>query len=189
MIEVETLARELATIGPEALKAAEDLEIFDSVPNFRLFFESLQLLVSDNVQPEALVSPTTHSSIANSEPTLSLSTDHGISSASIPLKRPPAALTIATSNPNKVRPTSSQMERDIPRTPDQPTVPKNPNYSGDSIESINEDNTKQMITTLIRTIISLLGTDFRQISWPSHAQKCRVGVSGYWMNSYKFSHR
>jgi hypothetical protein len=172
VIEVETLARELATIAPETLKAAEDLDVFDSVPNFRLFFESLQLLVSDNVQPEVIVSYATNSSLANPEPLSAMS-------SSIPLKRRPDSLTIATSTPIKVSLTSSRMEQDIPQTPDQPTIPKDSTYSGDSIESINEDNTKQMISTLIRTTISLLGTDFRLISWPLHAQKCRLGVSGY----------
>ena len=43
-----------------------------------------------------------------------------------------------------------------------------------------------MITTFIHTTLSLLGSDFRQVSWPLHAQKCRLSVSGYFLNSIDF---
>lgn len=52
-------------------------------------------------------------------------------------------LSIITSSPMKVRPSSSLREQDMPHTPDQPTIPKNPDDIGDSLESIDEDNTKQ----------------------------------------------
>ena len=49
MIEVEALARELATITPEELKIADNNYIKDRAPNFRLFFRQLKNLLSENV--------------------------------------------------------------------------------------------------------------------------------------------
>ena len=52
MIEVEALARELATITPEALTIADNNYIKDRAPNFRLFFRQLKRLLCENVPNE-----------------------------------------------------------------------------------------------------------------------------------------
>lgn len=181
---METLAQELSAITPEILKAADDEEdIKDRAPNFGLFFEQMRRLLSDNAQrEEELILPTARLTLAAAKPPLSnptefKSTVHSISSTSDSKKRP-NSLTISTPSPTKVRPKEAAHELRIPQTPDQPTVPKNPVYSGDSIESIDEDNTKQMIRTFIHTTLYHLGRDFRGISWPSYAQKCRLAISG-----------
>ena len=140
-------------------------------------------LLSDNAQrEEELILPTARLTLAAAEPPLSnptefKSTAHSISSTSDSKKRP-NSLTISTPSPTKVRQELAAYEQNIPRTPDQPTIPKNPVYSGDSIESIDEDNTKQMIRTFIHTTLYHLGRDFRGMSWPSYAQKCRLAISG-----------
>ena len=94
-------------------------------------------------------------------------------------KKRPNSLSIITSSPTKVRPTSSLREQDMPHTPDQPTIPKNPDDTGESLESIDEDNTKQMMKTFIDTILDHLEPDFGQIMWPSYAQKCQLYISGF----------
>jgi hypothetical protein len=77
-------------------------------------------------------------------------------------KKRPNSLSIITSSPTKVRPASSLREQDtMPHTPDQPTFPKNPDDTGDSLESIDEDNTKQMIKAFIDTITRSSRTGFR----------------------------
>lgn len=52
MTETEVLVRELATITPEALKAAEDLEKFDCVQSSAYFLRTCNFFVSDNVHAE-----------------------------------------------------------------------------------------------------------------------------------------
>lgn len=183
MIEVDALSRELATIAAEALKAPEDEEdIFKSAPHYRLFFEELRGLVCDAVIPEdELILDTAQLTLAASEPSSVLRTSEFSSNDSIsptPSKKRPNSLTITTSSPTKVRHISSPQDDAIPRTPDQTTASKDPKYSGESIESTDEDNTKGMIKTFIRTTLSHLGGDFRRISWPSYARKCRLSISG-----------
>lgn len=180
MLGVETLGQELTTITAEALKAADDDEdIMDHAPSFGLFFRQLRRLLCENAQPEEeLALPTAQLTLAASEPPLPnqaevSSTSHSISSLSE--KKRPNSLTISAPSTKKLRPTFS---KDIPRTPVQPTVQKNPTYSGDSMESVDEDNTKQMISTFIHTTLYHLGRDFRRISWPSYAQRCRLDISG-----------
>jgi hypothetical protein len=183
VLGVDTLGQELATITAEALKAADDDEyddIMGSAPNFGLFFGQLRRLVCDNVPPEELNTPTAQLTLATTGPPVS-NTVETISTPSTSFiskpKKRPNSLTVSTSSPKKVRSTPA-ITQNIPRTPDQPTVPKNPAHSGDSIESAEEDNTKQMIRTFIHTTLSHLGRDFRRISWPLYAQKCRLDISG-----------
>ena len=84
-------------------------------------------------------------------------------------------MTIITSSPPKQRLISSN----TPHTPNQPTIPKNPDFSGDSIESTDEDNTKRMIGTLIDTTLLCLRSDFTHVPWPKYVQNCRIRSSGY----------
>lgn len=183
---METLAQELSAITPEILKAADDEEdIKDRAPSFGLFFQQLKRLLSHNAQPhpeKELILPTSQLTLADVEPPPSNLTEfnsaaHSIYSTSDSKKRP-NSLTISTPSPTKVRPKGAAYEQNIPHTPDQPTVPNNPAYSGDSIESIDEDNIKQMIRTFIHTTLYNLGPEFTRIPWPSYAQKCRLGISG-----------
>ena len=63
-------------------------------------------------------------------------------------------------------------EDDPPKTPDQPTMPKNPAFTGDSIESADEDETKLLIKILFKcTFFSLRAS---RISWPEYTEKCCV---------------
>jgi hypothetical protein len=186
VLGVETLVQELGAITPEILMTADNEEdIKDRAPSFGLFFQQLKRLLSDNTQPQPekeLILPTSQLTLATAEPPLSNPTDskstaHSIHSTSDSKKRP-YSLTITTPSPTKVRPKGAPYEQNLPHTPDQPTVPKNPDYSGDSIESIDEDNTKQMIRTFIHSTLYNLGSEFTRIPWPSYAQKCRLGISG-----------
>ena len=94
------------------------------------------------------------------------------SSSSLPTqsRKRPNSLTINTLSPAKVRLKS-------PQTPDQPTIPKDPTFTSDSIESSDEDNTKHMIVTFVRTIMLHL-PDLTEISWPSTAKRCKLSMSG-----------
>ena len=185
MLGVETLVREISTITPEALKAADyEDDIEAHVPRFALFFGQLRLLLADNVRPEDEITlPTAELNLAAVVPvSLSEELPSTAQSASEPKKRPNSP-TISTPRPAKIRPEVSKPENITPQTPDQPTVPKNPAYSGDSVESIDEDNTKQMIKTFVQTTLYSLGPDFIRIPWPSYAQKCRLRISGSLLSS------
>jgi hypothetical protein len=126
---VEILAQELSAITPEILKAADDEEdIKNRAPSFGLFFEQLRRLLSDNTHhEEELILPTARLTLAAAEPPPSnsmefISTAHSISSTSDSKKRP-YSLTISTPSPTKVRQKLTAYDQNIPRTPDQPTIP------------------------------------------------------------------
>ena len=174
-----TLARELAMITPEALKIADNNYIKERAPNFRLFFRQLKNLLSENVlRDNQTYSPMEQATL---DVNVSLDTSNLPSDihSTAESKKRPNSVSIITSSPTKVRPTSSLREQDIPHTPDQSTMPKNPDDTGDSLESIDEDNTKQMMKTFIDTIFDHLESDFGQIIWPSYAQKCQLYVTGF----------
>jgi len=178
LIEVETLAKELASVTLNMLKSSDnDDNIKEIAPNFRLFFRQLKSLLSDNVASEQDVLLSTRELTIEAPQPLDVPSVPPEYFPSIPKKRP-NSLTIATSTPTKVRHMSDLSEKNTPCTPDQPTQPKNPNYSGESSESINEDNTKRMIGGFVETILDLLGRDFEQITWASYPQKCRLNVLG-----------
>ena len=162
-------------ITPEALKIADNNYMKDHAPSFRLFFRQLKNLLRENVPRDNLLVSSTEQPI----PEDTVAPDTSNYESVVQSKKRPNSLSITTSAPTKVRPTSSLREQDIPHTPDQPTIPKNPDDTGDSLESIDEDNTKQMMKTFIDTILDNLEPDFGQITWPSYAQKCQLCVSGF----------
>jgi hypothetical protein len=52
-----------------------------------------------------------------------------------------------------------------PTTPDQPTHPVDPDFTSLSIESKDEENTRQLLLELLSNTISVLEEGFRSISW------------------------
>jgi hypothetical protein len=144
------------------------------------FFKQLRRLICDNIPSESdFVLPNEQLNLATQDPLIP-----NITPSSSTSKKRPNSLTIGTTSPTKIRP-QSIAEQSAPRTPDQPTIPKNPDNTGDSIESIDEDNTRDMIRTFLRTSMYHLGRDFIHLSWPSYAQKCRLDISGS-VNPYSF---
>ena len=156
------------------MKSGEDADISDQAPTFMLFFKQLRRLMCDNAPQERdFVLPSEQLNLATSDPPLT----PDITPSSSTSKKRPNSLTIKTTSPTKVRP-QSIAEKSAPRTPDQPTIPKNPDNTGDSIESIDEDNTRDMIRTFLRITLYHLGRNFICLSWPSYTQKCQLDISG-----------
>ena len=155
-------------------------DIEKRAPIFESFFDELKLLLSDNVEPlDDEITPTAELSLQTDTPGFFPEQLPSLNSLSTSeTKKRPNSLTLTTSNATKVRRTSSEYD-DAPQTPDQPIIPKNPAFSGDSIESIDEDNTKRMIGTLIHAALLSLRSDFARITWPEYARKCRLRSSGY----------
>jgi hypothetical protein len=150
----------------------------EHAPNFKLFFDQLRLLLCENEESlnDEITSPTVEQSLQNSTGTsvsfLDTSSRTDSSPASMS-KKPPNSLIIMS--PAKMR--IGRPEEDPPKTPDQPTVPKDPAFTGDSIESADEDETKLLIKILFKcTFFSLRAS---QISWPKYAEKCRFTASAY----------
>src|SRR6266496_1656408 len=52
-----------------------------------------------------------------------------------------------------------------PKTPDQPTHPSNPNWTGGTEESKDEENTKALLKQVVTDSMSVLELDFRKIFW------------------------
>jgi hypothetical protein len=179
----------------------------EHVPRFILFFQRLKLLVSDNKRVrEELISPAEQLTDEESDspsprvsrpaqiafvvpdsPPLShhlnfTETDPSECPSLRTSKKRPNSLTLTNTSPRKVRHTSEHEDignDNPPLTPDNPPVPKDPTYSGDSVESIDEDNTKQMITTFVVSTLTFLGEDFNLLSWPFYTGNCLLETGGY----------
>ena len=164
------------------LKGSDYEDVIEEyAPKFDLFFSQLRLLLSDNTEPldDKTTFPITDFSLHADTP--SFFPDNLLSvvtTSALETKKRPNSLTITTSSPTKLRLASSE-HHDAPQTPYQPTIPMNPAFSGTSIESTDEDNTKWMIGTLIDTALLILRSDFIRIPWPTYAQKCRLRSAGY----------
>lgn len=52
-----------------------------------------------------------------------------------------------------------------PKTPDQPTHPANPNLSGDTIESKDEENTKMLLKMFLTDALRALKSGFQELKW------------------------
>ena len=155
-------------------------DIEKHAPRFELFFDQLKLLLSDNVGPlhDEITLPTAES-LQTDTPVFFPEQLPSITSPSTSeTKKRPNSLTLTISSPTKVRLTSSEYN-DAPQTPNQPTIPKNPAFSGESVESTDEDNTRRMIGTLIETALLSLRSDFSEIPWPKYARACSLITSGY----------
>lgn len=85
-------------------------------------------------------------------------------STSTTRKRPPQSP--VSSAPKRTKATKdSPSPRSEPKTPDQPTHPSDPNFTGASIESKDEENTKQLLSQLLMDTLNILEADFRTITW------------------------
>jgi hypothetical protein len=52
-----------------------------------------------------------------------------------------------------------------PRTPDQPTHPSNPKWSGSSTASQDEEATKMLLSLFLSETMTILEADFRRVHW------------------------
>jgi hypothetical protein len=59
-----------------------------------------------------------------------------------------------------------------PSTPDQPTHPRDPKWSGSSTASQDEEATKRLLYHLLSDTMMMLESDFREITW----QKSGINV-------------
>ena len=139
-------------------------------PCFGLFFERLELLLSDNVQGDeplfAYNVITSHSHrVRSCFPVLKFSINRLLNFFCLHLEKTSNSLTLTTTSPTKVCPTSPivDWEHNALRTSDQSIILWNLDYTGGSIESVDDDNPSHMIATLIYSTLYHLGMDFRQV--------------------------
>jgi hypothetical protein len=61
-----------------------------------------------------------------------------------------------------------------PRTPDQPTHPSNPKWSGSSTASQDEEATKKLLSRLLWDTMTILEADFRMVNWQKSGLKVEL---------------
>ncbi len=61
-----------------------------------------------------------------------------------------------------------------PRTPDQPTHPSDPNWTGSSSASKDEENTRALLKQLVMNTLSTLESDFRRIVWQQSGHRVEL---------------
>jgi len=163
------------------------------------FFDTLKELVSQNVPPrEPLVEPlqpSTEAFASNLSSSIPLSTSDIGSPLDVPQlpgssKKRPISPPSDSEIPTKVRAVSAPLlaedkvlqpqEEGHPRTPDRLTQPRNPDYSGDSIEATLEEYSKEMIKQFIQATLSTLDTqDIGNVTWPTVATDCQLRIAAY----------
>jgi hypothetical protein len=92
-----------------------------------------------------------------SQPASSASTIVGVKR---PLGSPVAATFSKKTKQDPPSPAQSE-----PKTPDQPTHPPDPNLTGNTIESKDEDYTKDLLKTFLKDILRALKSGFREPTW------------------------
>lgn len=73
-----------------------------------------------------------------------------------------------TFSAKRIRTSISPSPLPEPRTPDQPTYPADPDYTGDSslsIASKDEENTKKLLHAFLSDVMSVLEGEFSEITW------------------------
>jgi len=146
---------------------AEDT-IGDRAPQFDATFRGILALVqnaktSDDATRPSSVSPTT--------PTPSKATQKRAAEDAAGEK---------DAKRTKVHPDESTSKG--PRTPDQPTIPPNPNYSGStdssggSLESTDEELTKALIRSFLDDARGFLRLDFRVLDWTKSGLKTDLAI-------------
>ena len=80
-------------------------------------------------------------------------------------KRPPQSPILAGPVKRARSTTESQSLPPEPKTPDQPTHPTDPNFTGASVESQDEENTKMLLRQFLLNTLSVLEAEFRNITW------------------------
>ena len=61
-----------------------------------------------------------------------------------------------------------------PITPDQPTHPLNPKWSGSSTASQDEEATKKLLSSLVSDTMTILESEFQTISWQRSGLKVKL---------------
>jgi hypothetical protein len=61
-----------------------------------------------------------------------------------------------------------------PKTPDQPTQSADPNWTGSTTESKDEENTKMLLKQFLLNTMSVLEGDFRRINWQRSGHKVEL---------------
>jgi hypothetical protein len=90
------------------------------------------------------------------------------------VKRPPPSP--LSSAPKRIKSSGdSPTPSPEPRTPDQPTHPSDPDLTGESIESKDEENTKKLLFQFLMDTLSVLEDDFQRIAWQRSG--CRVELN------------
>jgi hypothetical protein len=80
-------------------------------------------------------------------------------------KRPPQSPAASTSIKRTKIAEDQQSPSSEPKTPDQPTHPADPDFSGTSTESKDEENTKMLLKLLLEDTLNTLEADFCEPRW------------------------
>ena len=117
-------------------------------------------------------------------PTAALTNTPAHSDPSVPSNKRPSEITVDPGTSKRPKPSSNQTPSSNPRTPDQPTVLPNPNYSGDSIlsgasnESADEELSRSFLKAFVDATLACLEDDFMELRW-SKSGTMRIGR---WVN-------
>jgi hypothetical protein len=65
----------------------------------------------------------------------------------------------------KTHKTNSTLSSGRPKTPNQPTVSVNPDFSGSSRESTDESNSDVLIGSFLEAVLSIVRSEVRRLQW------------------------
>lgn len=125
-------------------------------PQFEVFFTSLLTVmqIQEQKQRDKLAKL---ASQPESIPSSSASTVTGTK------RSPQSPISLPRKRPRPTFDTTSSASE--PKTPDQPTHPANPNLTSSTVESKDEDHTKELLHLFILNTMSVLEAGFRTVHW------------------------
>jgi hypothetical protein len=153
VIEVDKLARS-ETPKADLRKNASDFQLA-----YFALLAMIQPKVDDSTNVTALSTVALNNAPTHFDPSISPS-------------KCPSETTVDPGSSKRSKPSSNQMSPSNPRTPDQPTVLPNSNYSGDSVlngasnESADEELSKSFLKAFVDSTFACLDDDFAQLTWP-----------------------
>lgn len=156
--------------------ALDDLD--DLAPKFEQFFTTLhkvmqiqeqkQLASDERSAKEAEAKQQTESAQVQTTCTVVPSPTSSIITRS---KRPPPPDPLYIGNTSKRAKGNSPSPSAPPKTPDQPTLPADPTKTSSSIESQEEEASKELLALFLSCSLSVLKSKFRELKWQQSGAK------------------
>jgi hypothetical protein len=128
-------------------------------PEFGAFFLSLTNIIQTDEEKRRVNAAKKAKQQAKQQPP-----SDSVPFSTLPSSKRPAPNPVLVSGPFKRQKNPSP--RPTPITPDQPTHPIDPDYSGSTAQSKNKDYTKHLLQIFMVSVLSVLESGFRTLRWP-----------------------
>lgn len=178
MTVIRVGVEQLSAVDAELLRtktlSLDDVD--DLAPKFEQFFSTLyklmqiqehkQIIRDENLRKETETKQQPESIHTTPPPSVPPSSSSIVTRS----KRPPSSPVDIGLSSKRVK-TDPLLSLQLPKTPDQPTIPSNPQKTSSSLESQEEDVSKELLALFFSCSLSVLKSKFRIINWHQSGAK------------------